>query len=313
LIWTFTLCDVKVRYRQTLIGVLWAVLQPLLSLVIFVTMFGLLGKQPVQEGVPYHVVALCGLVVWQLFGTGVPSASAALVSYRHWITKVYFPRLALPISVLLSSLVDFVCAASLIVILGGQYVLPPSPAILVAPFFVLLAFFASLACGIWLSALNGLYRDFGHLAPFLLQMGFFLSPVVYQTEGLIPPRWQLLFAFNPLVGAIEGFRWSVIGQGDFPWFAILTSGSVSYCIVWRRESGSVWPGGLARDSKRSRSAGQATSGRCVMDRSRSARGTPSGFSAGSRRPPTWRSRKRSWWKSVLGTYSRARPCTAVFG
>jgi lipopolysaccharide transport system permease protein len=220
LIWTFTLRDVKVRYRQTLIGVLWAVLQPLLPLVIFVTMFGLLGKQPVQEGVPYHVVALCGLVVWQLFGTGVTSASACLVSYRHLITKVYFPRLVLPISALLSSLVDFVCAASLILILGAQYVVPPSPAILVAPFFVLLAFLASLACGIWLSALNGLYRDFGYLAPFLLQMGFFLSPVVYQTEGLIPPRWQLLFAFNPLVGAIEGFRWSVIGQGDFPWFAI---------------------------------------------------------------------------------------------
>ena len=220
LIWMFTLRDVKVRYRQTLIGVLWAVLQPLLPLVVFVTMFSLLGKQPVQEGDPYPVVALCGLVLWQLFGTGVTSASACLVSYRHLITKVYFPRLVLPISALLSSLVDFVCAACLIVILGGQYVLPPSPAILVAPFFVLLAFSASLACGIWLSALNGLYRDFGYLAPFLLQMGFFLSPVVYQTEGLIPPRWQPLFAFNPLVGAIEGFRWSVIGQGDFPWFAI---------------------------------------------------------------------------------------------
>jgi lipopolysaccharide transport system permease protein len=233
LIGTFALRDLKLRYRQTVIGFLWAILQPLVPLIIFtVVTFRLLPPQAQtldRPVAPYPLVSLCGLMLWFMFANGLTNSSMSLVNSRHLITKVYFPRLGLPISALFSCVVDFACACSLLIILAGWYAVPPTPAILAAPLFVSLMLAITFAYGVWLSSLNAKYRDFGFLVPFILQMGFFLSPVVYQTDRL-PPRWQMLYSLNPLVGAIEGFRWSITGVGQFPWFAV-TSAILTTSVV----------------------------------------------------------------------------------
>jgi lipopolysaccharide transport system permease protein len=226
LIETFAIRDLKLRYRQTVIGFLWAILQPLVPLIIFaVVTYRLLPpevRSPVEPVAPYPLISLCGLMLWFMFANGLTNSSMSLVNSRHLVTKVYFPRLVLPISALFSCVVDFACACSLLILLAVWYAVPPTPAILAAPLFVLLMLVITFAYGVWLSSLNAKYRDFGFLVPFVLQMGFFLSPVVYKTDRL-PPRWQQIYSLNPLVGAIEGFRWSVTGMGPFPWFAVISA------------------------------------------------------------------------------------------
>lgn len=212
--------DIKVRYRQTVIGVAWALLQPLTQLVIFAVLFGLLGRTPVEPGVPFLVSAMCGLLLWQLFSQSVATASLSLLANRALVTKVYFPRLVLPFSAVLGVLVDFAVGAGLLGALLGWFGVPPHGSLLAAPLFVLLALLAALAISTWLSALSALYRDFQYVVPFLLQAAFFVSPVVYQTDALIPAAWRPLYALNPLAGAIDGFRWAIIGQGRFPWMTV---------------------------------------------------------------------------------------------
>jgi lipopolysaccharide transport system permease protein len=216
LLWILALRDLKVRYRQTLIGVAWAVLQPACTLTIFLVLFGLLGREPGPDGTPYALVVICGLLPWQLFATIVTQSSGSLVAQQSLIGKVYFPRLILPLATAVPALVDFAVAFVLLVVMLVGYRVAPSWGVMLLPGAVLMAVLAALAAGVWLAALNALYRDVGFVVPFLLQVGFFASPVVYATDGLIPERWQLLFSVNPLVGVIEGFRWSLLGRGPAP-------------------------------------------------------------------------------------------------
>lgn len=212
--------DIKVRYRQTVIGIGWALVQPVAQLLIFAVLFGLLGRTPVEPGIPFLVSAMCGLLLWQLFSQAVTAASLSLLANRNLVTKVYFPRLVLPFSSVLGVMVDFTVGVGLLTALLVWFGVPPQSSMLAAPLFVLLAVLVALAVSTWLSALSALYRDFQYVIPFLLQAAFFVSPVVYQTEALIPAAWRPFYALNPVAGAIDGFRWAVTGQGRFPWMTV---------------------------------------------------------------------------------------------
>ena len=216
-VWILGLRDLKVRYRQTLIGVAWAILQPLTMMLVFATLFHLMGRVPVVGAVPYAVVAFCGLLAWQLFSTTVTGCSNSLVTNRNMITKIYFPRLALPLSTIVVGIVDLLFAMLVLFGLMAWYGIFPSWQIVTLPLFIALAALTSLAVGIWLSALNAIYRDVGFVVPFLIQVGFFLSPVVYETASVIPKQWQALYALNPMVGVLEGFRWALLGKNMPPW------------------------------------------------------------------------------------------------
>lgn len=209
--------DVKVRYRQTIVGLAWAILQPVAQLTIFAVLFGLLGRTPVAAGTPFLVSAMCGLLLWQLFSQSVATASVSLLENRNLVTKVYFPRLVLPFSAVFAGLIDFAVGLGLLAGLMVWYSIVPTASVLAAPLFAAMMMLAAMAIASWLSALSALYRDFQYVIPFLLQVAFFASPVVYQTDALIPAAWRPLYGLNPLAGAIDGFRWAVTGSGSFPW------------------------------------------------------------------------------------------------
>ncbi len=230
-IWILGLRDLKVRYRQTLIGVAWAILQPLTMMLVFATLFHLMGHMPIVGAVPYAVVAFCGLLGWQLFSTTVTGCSNSLVTNRNMITKIYFPRLALPLSTIVVGIVDLLFAMLVLVGLMAWYGIFPSWHIVTLPLFIALAALTSLAVGIWLSALNAIYRDVGFVVPFLIQVGFFLSPVVYETASVIPKQWQPLYALNPMVGVLEGFRWALLGKSMPPWEMMGVSFTILLAIL----------------------------------------------------------------------------------
>jgi lipopolysaccharide transport system permease protein len=230
-LWALAVRDIKVRYRQTLVGVAWVILHPLAMASIFLVFFGLLGRQPGLEGVPYALIVLTGLLQWQLFSATVAQASASLVMNQQLIGKVYFPRLVLPLAAAVPTLLDFAVASILPVGVMIYYgVAPPWTAVFV-PGFVVLTVAAALAVGIWLSALNAIYRDVGYVVPVLLQLGFFLSPVVYTTSSLIPVAWRPAIALNPMVGAIEGLRWSLLGAGEPPVLSVAISVMVTGFVM----------------------------------------------------------------------------------
>ena len=201
--------DLLVRYKQTFIGIAWALLQPFLTMVVF-TAFGYWLKLPTNN-VPRPVLVFTGLLPWQFFSSSLSAASGSLVGNAHLISKVYFPRLIVPLSAVATSLVDFLISAAFLGILMAIYGVAPSARIVVLPALVLLAFVASLGAGLWLTALNVKYRDFRFLLPFIVQLGLYVSPVAF-TSDVVPERWRLLYSLNPLVGVIDGFRWAVLGQ-----------------------------------------------------------------------------------------------------
>ncbi len=220
---TLALRDLQVRYRQTLVGIGWAVLQPLVMLAIFSTLFALAAPQFTTGNVPYPLIVLCGLLPWQLFSGTLTQASHSLVANQNLIGKVYFPRLILPLAAAVPPLLDFLVALCL---LGGAiafYGVPLSWRLLFLPPLVLLTAVAGLAAGTWLAALHAMYRDVGIVVPFLVQMGFFLSPIIYQIDALVPAAWRSWMALNPMVGIIEGFRWSLLGSEPAPGWPLLIS------------------------------------------------------------------------------------------
>ncbi len=202
--------DVKVRYKQTLLGVLWIVLQPVISMVVFSLLFGGLLNVP-SGGVPYPVFVYSALLPWNYFATSLTRSSGSLVGSANLITKVYFPRLIIPVSGVLGGLVDF--AVSFVVLIGLMlaYRLPLTPAILLLPLFLLLALLTALGFGLWLAALNVRFRDVQYLVPFIVQMWMYLTPVVYGS-ALIPERFRWLLALNPMTAVVEGFRWALLGD-----------------------------------------------------------------------------------------------------
>jgi len=210
--------DLKVRYKQTLIGASWAIFQPALTMVIFTVIFGNLAKIP-SDGLPYAAFAYTALVPWTYFSQALSRAGACLVGDAHLITKVYFPRLIIPLVAVMTPAVDFLFSFSLLLGLVAWFGIAPTWGLLALPLFLLLAMITALAVGLWLSPLNVRYRDVGHTIPFLTQVWMFASPVVYPVS-LIPESWRLLYSLNPMVGVIEGFRWALLGKEN-PDFTVM--------------------------------------------------------------------------------------------
>ncbi len=209
LLYFLTWRDVKVRYKQAALGVAWTLIQPLMTMVIFSLVFGQLAKLP-SDGIPYPIFSYAALLPWQLFSGALTRAGTSLVGNANLLTKVYFPRLIIPLSAITACLLDF--AISFLVLLGLMfyYAIPPSWTILLLPFLVLFAVLTALGVGLWLSALNVQYRDVQHMIPFLVQFWMFASPVVY-SSGLIPKGlWRVVYGLNPMAGVIQGFRWALL-------------------------------------------------------------------------------------------------------
>jgi len=222
LIWMFALRDLKVRYRQTIVGVLWAILQPLVSVAVFGVLFAVLKGKPTTGETPYAVTSLCALLPWQLFANSLTASTQSLVANQNLITKVYFPRVSLPISAIIGNLVDFGIGFVILLILLTVYSIVPTVAILLLPLMVLLVIVTSLAFSLWFSALNAIYRDVQYIVPFIIQIGVMISPVYYET-AIIPKGWLWLYSLNPMVGVLEGFRWALLGlQPPSPWHILLS-------------------------------------------------------------------------------------------
>jgi lipopolysaccharide transport system permease protein len=203
--------DVKVRYKQTILGAAWAILQPFMAMVIFTIFFGRLAKIP-SDGIPYPVFAYTALLPWQLFAHALTESGNSLVANQQLLTKVYFPRLVIPISAVLAGLVDFGIAFLVLLVFLLHYGIVPSMAVLSLPFFLLLAIATALAVGLWLSALNVQYRDVRYTIPFLTQFWLFATPIAY-SSSLVPERWRAWYGLNPMAGVVEGFRWALLGKG----------------------------------------------------------------------------------------------------
>ncbi len=214
LLYFLTWRDVKVRYKQTVLGVAWAVIQPLFMMLIFTLFFGRLAKIP-SDGLPYPIFAFTALLPWQLFSRALTDASTSLVANERLITKVYFPRLLVPTSAVMASLVDFAIALVLLVGLMLFYGIVPTVAVTMLPLFILLALTTALGIAFWLSALDAQYRDVRYTLPFLTQFWLFATPVVYPAS-LVPDGWRLLYGLNPMAGVVEGFRWALLGRGETP-------------------------------------------------------------------------------------------------
>jgi lipopolysaccharide transport system permease protein len=219
--------DIKVRYKQTVLGVGWALIQPLASMVVFTVVFGRLAQLP-SEGIPYPLFTMAALLPWQLFANAFTGAANSVASNAGVITKVYFPRLIVPLSAVAATLVDF--AVSLVLLAGLMiwYGVPFGPNLMFLPIFALIAMLTALAAGLWSAALNVKYRDVRYVLPYLLQLWLFVSPVAYSIT-LVPERYQASYGLNPLVGVIQGFRWALFG-GESPWPLLL--GSVLATMVF---------------------------------------------------------------------------------
>ena len=237
LIYFLTWRDLKVRYKQTALGAAWAVLQPVLQMVVFTLLFGGVAKLS-SEGVPYPIFNYTALLPWGLFSKALTDAGKSLVTNRSMITKVYFPRLVIPLASVLSGLVDFCIAFVVLIGMMLYYNIAPSSTyhfslriqMLTLPLFILLTLVTALGVSLWLSALNVIYRDVGYVLPFLTQLWFFASPIVYSSSS-VPTGWQLLYALNPMVGVVDGFRWALLGSQSAPGPAVLVSAFVAVVIL----------------------------------------------------------------------------------
>lgn len=201
--------DILVRYKQTAIGVAWALIRPFLTMVVFTIVFGKLARLP-SEGVPYPILVFAAMLPWQFFASALSESSNSLIVNANLISKVYFPRLVIPASAVIVSFVDFLISGLILLGLMAWYNFVPSWRILTLPFFIMIAFAAAIGGGLWLAALNVKYRDFRYVVPFLVQFGLYISPVGF-SSSIVPEQWRLLYSLNPMVGVIDGFRWAILG------------------------------------------------------------------------------------------------------
>jgi lipopolysaccharide transport system permease protein len=229
LLYFFVWRDVKIRYKQTAIGVIWVILQPVLNMLIFTIFFGRLAKMP-SQGLPYPIFSFSGLIPWTYFAYALQLTTNVVVDNQRLITKVYFPRLVLPMSATLSGLVDFAIGFVMLIGFTVVYGIRPTLAALWLPPLLLLAMLTALGVGLWMSALNALYRDVRYVVPFLVQFWMYASPVVYPSS-LVPEKWRWLYGLNPMAGVIEGFRWAITGHGQAPGMLLLASSGMVALVL----------------------------------------------------------------------------------
>ena len=223
--------DILVRYKQTVIGIAWALIRPLLTMIVFTIVFGNLAKLP-SGGAPYPILVFAAMLPWQFFASALAECSNSLIVNSNLISKVYFPRLIVPSSAVIVSFVDFLISGIILLALMIWFNFVPDWRIVTLPLFILLAFAAAMGAGLWLAALNVKYRDFRYIVPFIVQFGLYISPVGF-SSSIVPPQWRLLYSINPMVGVIDGFRWAILGgeaQLYWPGF-ILSTGLVALLLL----------------------------------------------------------------------------------
>jgi lipopolysaccharide transport system permease protein len=229
LLYFLTWRDVKVRYKQTALGAAWAIIQPLFMMAVFSLFFGRLARVP-SDGIPYPVFSFCALLPWQLFAYALTESSNSLVGNQNLITKVYFPRLVIPMAAVLGGVIDFLIAFAILLLLMLYYGIVPGWAIVTLPGFLLLAIASALGVGLWLSALNVQYRDVRYTINFLVQFWLFATPVAYPSS-LIPEKWRALYGLNPMAGVVEGFRWALLGKSEPPGMMLWVSVAMVVLIL----------------------------------------------------------------------------------
>jgi lipopolysaccharide transport system permease protein len=202
--------DILVRYKQTVIGMAWALIRPFLTMIVFTVVFGKLAKLPTEGGAPYPILVFAAMLPWQFFANSLSECSHSLITNSNLISKVYFPRLIVPTSAVVVSFVDFLISGMILLGLMAWYDFVPTWRIIILPFFIAVAFAASIGAGLWLASLNVQYRDFRYIVPFVVQFGLYISPVGF-SSNVVPERWRLLYSLNPMVGVIDGFRWAILG------------------------------------------------------------------------------------------------------
>lgn len=224
--------DLTVRYKQTVIGVAWAVIRPLLTMIVFTVIFGRIAKLPSEGAAPYPLMVFAGMLPWTFFATGLSEASNSMVSNANLITKVYFPRLIVPTATVVVAFVDFLITFLMLLILMAWYNFLPGWQMLVLPGFILLAFLASMGPALWITSLNVKYRDFRYVIPFIVQFGLYVSPVGF-SSSVVPEDWRLLYSLNPMVGVIDGFRWCILG-GQSPLYlpGLAASITIASFFLW---------------------------------------------------------------------------------
>jgi len=223
--------DILVRYKQTIIGIAWAILRPVLTMLVFTVVFGKLAKLP-SGGAPYPIMVFAALLPWQFFAASFSEAGNSLIVNTNMISKVYFPRLVLPTTAVIVSFVDFLISFAILLAMMLWYEFIPEVRIIMLPLFILIAFAASMAGGLWIAALNVKYRDFRYIIPFIVQFGLYISPVGF-TSSVVPDKWRLIYSLNPMVGVIDGFRWAILG-GEYELYLpgfLLSLALVAFILV----------------------------------------------------------------------------------
>ena len=223
--------DIKVRYKQTVIGAIWSILRPLLTMIIFTVIFSRVAKLPTEGTAPYAIMVYAAMLPWQFFANALSEASNSLVGNTNLITKVYFPRMIIPASSVIVSLVDFAISFMLMLILFLWYHFLPSWQIFLLPLFIVFAFLTSFGISLYITALNVKYRDFRYIIPFIVQFGLYVSPVGF-SSSVVPAKWRMLYSLNPMVGVIDGFRWCIIGEQKMYWPGFLVSCGVTILFCY---------------------------------------------------------------------------------
>ena len=223
--------DIKVRYKQTVIGAAWGILRPLLTMIVFTVVFSRIAQLPTEGTAPYAILVYAAMLPWQFFANALSEASNSLIGNANLITKVYFPRLIIPVSSVITSFVDFAISFALLFVLMAWYGYAPSWNIFFLPGFIVLAFFTAFGIGLYLTALNVKYRDFRYIIPFIVQFGLYISPVGFSSR-VVPEHWRWLYNLNPMVGVIDGFRWCILGESALNTNSALTAVLISTLFTW---------------------------------------------------------------------------------
>lgn len=230
LFWFLVWRDILVRYKQTVIGVAWSVIRPLVTMIVFTVVFGMLAKMP-SDGVPYPLLVFAAMLPWNFFSNALSESSGSLIGSANLLTKIYFPRIIIPVSSIIVSLIDFAISLVIMATIMIWYDYLPDWRVATLPLFLLLAFLPAVGAGLWFSALNVKYRDFRYVVPFLLQFGLYVSPVGF-ASSIVPEKWRLFYALNPMVGVIDGFRWALLnGSVELYWPGLLLSTALSLALL----------------------------------------------------------------------------------